>query len=223
MDKPQLTLDDLHREATTFVANNRQVTDKDLYSVTDGKTIGTFIEQRFHKHLSTNFQHTPGSASKGSDLPELDVDLKVTSSRQPQSSCPYRSASQKIYGLGYSLLIFVYEKEDNDELDLGVLKLTDSVFIDKTRSADYQTTLGIRDLISHNANIDDIMAFFEDRRLPVDSIEARSLAERVLKEPPALGYLTISNALQWRLQYRRALDQAGKVDGIIRIMNEKNS
>ena len=35
--------------------------------------------------------------------------------------------------------------------------------------------------------------------------------------PPALGYLTISNALQWRLQYRRVLEHAGKVDGILRV------
>jgi hypothetical protein len=27
--------------------------------------------------------------------------------------------------------------------------------------------------------------------------------------PPELGYLTISNALQWRLQYSRVIEQAG--------------
>ncbi len=32
-----------------------------------------------------------------------------------------------------------------------------------------------------------------------------------------LGYLTISNALQWRLQYRRVIEQAGQVDGIVRV------
>lgn len=30
-------------------------------------------------------------------------------------------------------------------------------------------------------------------------------------------YLTISNALQWRLQYSRVIAQAGAVDGIIRV------
>lgn len=34
------------------------------------------------------------------------------------------------------------------------------------------------------------------------------LAERILQNPPQLGYLTISNALQWRLQYSRIIDIA---------------
>jgi len=41
------------------------------------------------------------------------VDIKVTSIRQPQSSCPFKSARQKIYGLGYSLIVFVYDKKDD--------------------------------------------------------------------------------------------------------------
>ena len=35
--------------------------------------------------------------------------------RQPQSSCPFQSARRKIYRLGYHLLIFVYDKSDNDK------------------------------------------------------------------------------------------------------------
>jgi hypothetical protein len=31
------------------------------------------------------------------------------------------------------------------------------------------------------------------------------------------GYLTVSNALQWRLQYGRVIAEAGKVDGILRL------
>jgi len=32
-----------------------------------------------------------------------------------------------------------------------------------------------------------------------------------------IGYLTISNALQWRLQYSRVIEQAGKVEGVLRL------
>ena len=46
---------------------------------------------------------------------------------------------------------------------------------------------------------------------------AAGLAEEVLANPPDIGYLTISNALQWRLQYRRAIIEAGAVDGISRV------
>lgn len=58
-----------------------------------------------------SFRH--GSPTSGIDLPELNVDLKVTSTRQPQSSCPFRDAAQKAYGLGYRLIVFIYEKADD--------------------------------------------------------------------------------------------------------------
>lgn len=56
-----------------------------------------------------------------------------------------------------------------------------------------------------------------DRNLPIDDIAATQLAEELLKSPPKLGYLTISNALQWRLQYSRIIEKAGTVDGILRV------
>ena len=55
------------------------------------------------------------------------------------------------------------------------------------------------------------------RNLPVDEIGANQLAERILESPPNQGYLTISNALQWRLQYSRVIQQAGSIPGIFRI------
>ena len=69
-------------------------------------------------------------------------------------------------------------------------------------------------LVKHTANIDDISAFFHERLLPVEELAAESLAREVLAQPPRLGYLTISNALRWRLQYRRAITEAGNVEGI---------
>lgn len=53
--------------------------------------------------------------------------------------------------------------------------------------------------------------------LPVDDIEASSIADDLLRTPPEIGYLTISNALQWRLQYRRVIDSVGSVAGILRL------
>ena len=53
--------------------------------------------------------------------------------------------------------------------------------------------------------------------LPVEDIAARKLADELLKNPPAIGYLTISNALQWQLQYQRVIDAAGKVQGVFRL------
>lgn len=57
-----------------------------------------------------------------------------------------------------------------------------------------------------------------DRMLPAEEIEAHTIAKELLQgaEMPQ-GYLTISNALQWRLQYSRVIAEAGAVDGIIRV------
>ena len=65
--------------------------------------------------------------------------------------------------------------------------------------------------------MDDLLGFFSERMLPVEEIEANRLTDEVLANPPSVGYLTISNALQWRLQYRRAIAEADVVDGIVRV------
>lgn len=69
-------------------------------------------------------------------------------------------------------------------------------------------------ILENNANADDLVAFMNDRNLPLDDIEANEIAEDLLKKKLKLGYLTISNALQWRLQYGRVIQMAGKVKGV---------
>ncbi|MGH8602255.1 MAG: restriction endonuclease, partial [Gammaproteobacteria bacterium] len=88
---------------------------------------------------------------------------------------------------------------------------------EQERTADFQMTKGLLQILTNEGNLDDLIAFMQDKRLPVDDIEARSIADEVIKNPPKQGYLTISNALQWRLQYGRVIQEAGKVAGIRRI------
>jgi hypothetical protein len=113
--------------------------------------------------------------------------------------------------------VFVYEKGDNPETQTGRLNIVNTIFVDESRTADFQTTVGIRQILENDGNIDDLVAFMEDRRLPVDDIQAHKLAKEILGNPPEIGYLTISNALQWRLQYRRVIEKAGEIDGIVRV------
>ena len=188
-----------------------------LYGVTDGKAVGTYFEHKFRSHLRAKYDYQEGSSAKGIDFPQLLVDMKVTSVRQPQSSCPYESARQKIFGLGYSLLVFAYEKHDDDTNSTGRLDIQHLVFVEASRTADFQTTTGIADILRRDGNKDDLVAFMADRMLPVDDIEAANIADEIIESPPAIGYLTISNALQWRLQYRRVIDQANAVAGISRL------
>jgi hypothetical protein len=47
-----------------------------------------------------------------------------------------------------------------------------------------------------------------------------NMAEEILKKPPKVGYLTISNALQWRLQYGRIVMLKDKISGITKIIDK---
>ena len=136
---------------------------------------------------------------------------------KPQSSCPFKSASQKIFGLGYSILVFVYEKIDNHTTNTGTLNIKHTIFIDEARTADFQMTTSLNQIRQNNGNIDDILAFFNDKNLPIDEITAYKIAENILHNPLNIGYLTISNALQWRLQYTRVINEAGNIFGINRV------
>jgi hypothetical protein len=215
--KPQLSLDNLIKEAGLFAQVESDHFDRAIYGITDGKAIGTYFEHKFQTHLAVRYNYEQGSSASGIDFPGLGVDMKVTRITQPQSSCPFRSARQKIYGLGYSLLVFVYEKTDDPATEMGKLSIVNTVFVDQCRTADFQTTVGIQQILQNDGNTDDLVGFMEDRRLPVDDIQAQKLAQEILQNPPETGYLTISNALQWRLQYRRVIENAGNVDGILRI------
>lgn len=215
--KPTLTIELLQSEAASFAVTESAHAEPALFGVTDGKAVGTYLEQKFRTHLQTKYEFMVGSSASGIDFPELNVDIKVTSIKQPQSSCPFKSARQKIYGLGYSLLIFVYDKIDDDKARAAKLKILHAIFVANGRTADFQTTTGIRRILENSGNKDDLLAFFQERMLPIDEIEASTLADELLAHPPEIGYLTISNALQWRLQYRRVIDQANAVSGILRI------
>jgi len=191
-----LTIDILKQEAAQFSEVESIYDEPALYGVTDGKAVGTYLEHKFTAYLAAKYTYDIGNTASGIDFPGLGVDMKVTSIRQPQSSCPYRAARQKIYGLGYNLLIFVYEKADDHEQRTGRLNMQHTIFVDEERTADFQMTKGILNILKNDGNTDDLVAFMQDKNLSVDDIEARNTAEELLKTPPKQGYLTISNALQ---------------------------
>ncbi len=214
MPRTKLTIPLLCKEAVAFAEVESTYPEPTLYGVTDGKAIGTYLEQKFRAHLQTKYTFAASSSALGIDFPGLQVDIKVTAITQPQSSCPFKSARQKIFGLGYSVLVFVYEKTDDAKTSTAVLNILHAVFIEAHRTVDFTMTRLIRQHLDAGCNTEDLIALMHDRNLPVDEIEAHKIAEDLLKQPCEQGYLTISNALPWRLQYARVIDQAGKVDGI---------
>jgi len=158
--KSQLTLSVLKKEATQFADILTENTDPLLFGVTDGKALGSYFEQRFRSYLRERYHFVEGNSATGIDFPDLNVDIKLTSIKQPQSSCPYRSAREKVYGLDYSLLIFVYEKVDVDKV--GRQNIISVIFFNKERTGDYQTTSGLLEILKNRGNKDDILTFLRN-------------------------------------------------------------
>lgn len=218
MPLPPLTVDVLLAEAKAFAELESTHNEPALYGVSDGKAVGTYLEQKFSHSMALKYEYQLGNSASGIDFPGLGVDIKVTSIKQPQSSSPFKSARQKVYGLGYHLLVFVYDKKDDAAQQTSCLNMQHTIFVDKSRTADFQTTRGILNILANEGNAEDLVAFFIERNLPIDEIEANNLAAEVLQNPPNEGYLTISNALQWRLQYGRAISKAGQIAGLTRVL-----
>ncbi|MFV0554235.1 MAG: hypothetical protein ACK5LR_05970 [Mangrovibacterium sp.] len=220
--KEKLTIARLKQSAKEFCDIESSFKNKDLYGVTDGKAVGTYIEHKFQSYLAERFDYEIGSSAKGIDLPseEIMTDIKVTSTRQPQSSCPFKDAKQKIFGLGYNLLVFVYDKTDSEMEHVAVLNFVSCIFLDKDRTADYTTTFRLREMVQDGAIKEDIIAYLQDKNIPADEITIDSIADQVLNQSFKQGYLTISNALQWRLQYARVRDLTEAVGGITKIIDK---
>lgn len=120
--------------------------------------------------------------------------------------------------MGYNLIVFVYQKEDDETNKKGMLNFLSCTYIDSSRTADYQTTIGLHNIINNKGDADDIYAFLADRNIPADEVTLYQMAQDILKNPPTIGYLTISNALQWRLQYGRIVSLEDNVSGITSIV-----
>ena len=211
----QIDITDLKAEASISCEFMKQENHTSLIGITDGKAVGTYIEHRFQKYLSSKYEIEIGNSAKGIDLPgsTIETDIKVTSIVQPQSSCPFKNARQKIFGLGYNLLIFVYDKKDTPTT--CTLDFKYCTFIDKSRTADFTITKRLREMVDDGANKDDIVGFLVDKNVPGDAIVYSDLADEILRNKPKQGYLTISNALQWRLQYTRVISLENTVNGVL--------
>jgi hypothetical protein len=221
VQKEKLTIEKLIEEAQLFCVEQSKFQHKELYGVTDGKAVGTLIEHKFQSHLNEKYEVLVGSSARGIDLPSDDIqtDIKVTSIKQPQSSCPFKDAKQKIFGLGYNLLVFVYDKTDDPTTQTAILNFVSCSFVHKERTADYTTTFRLREMVKDGANEADIIAYLQDKNIPADEITLSKVAEQILQTPPEQGYLTISNALQWRLQYQRIVALTDDIQGIEKIIS----
>src|SRR3954463_7319430 len=127
MQKPTLTVETVMTEAAIFSRAESTHDEPALFGVTDGKAVGTYLEHKFVAHLVEKYSFAGGNSASGIDIPSVNIDIKVTSIRQPQSSCPFKTARQKIWGLGYHLMVFVYEKFDEPVRKTGRLNMKHTI------------------------------------------------------------------------------------------------
>lgn len=97
INKQPLKISNLISLAKQFCEQESKTPNSELFGVTDGKAVGTYIEHKFKKFLLSKYDLKVGSSASGIDLPssEINTDIKVTSIKQPQSSCPFKNASKR--------------------------------------------------------------------------------------------------------------------------------
>jgi len=197
----KLTKDSLIKEAEIFCARESARDHPELVGINDGKSIGTFIEHEFKKYLKNKYEFNLGSSAQGIDFPDenINTDLKVTSGKKPQSSCSFTDVRQKIYGLGYNLLLIIYTKKD--ENNTSFLNFESCTFIKADETGDYVLTKNLIKMVENNWKKDKIRYYLSESNLPCDDKTLDELTNEIIENPPKQGYLTISNAFQWRIKY----------------------
>src|SRR5688572_26276209 len=210
----KLTREALALVAKTFCLDQSKASHSELFGVTDGKAVGTHVEHLFQALILEQFDIAGGSSAKGIDLPAINTDIKVTSIKQPQSSCPFKSAREKIYGLDYNLLLFVYDKRDDPKRKAAMLNFVCCAFIEQSRTADYQATRTVLDILRHNGNRDDVFGFLTERHFSGDEDSLWESAGEVVENPPRPGLLTSS--LEWRRPclHERVVALESPMDGV---------
>lgn len=196
----KLTIESLVEEAKAFCDMENFEKHPQLTGISDGKAIGTYIEQEFKDYLNEKYTFNQGSSAHGIDFPDEDIntDIKVTSNRKPQNSCPFTDIRQKIYGLGYNILLFIYDSHIEDYTEL---KFESCTFIKASQTGDYNLTKNLIKMVENKWNADRITKYLIECKMPGNYTTLNRLAHEIIENPPQQGYLTISNALQWRLKY----------------------
>lgn len=217
--KESLTIDKMLKEVSLFCEYSSEKGIKALYGASDGKAVGTPVEKMLKIYLSKKYKFNKGNSGKGVDLPDerINTDIKVTSISQPQSSSPYKDSKQKVLGLGYNLLIFVYKKTDNNTSRTAHLEWKDCIFVEAKNTADYSVTEAINNMLQESKDseyemkIAELTEILASKNVPGDNLALRTLSIEVLKTAENnggflhQGQITISNALQWRMNYGRVV------------------
>lgn len=64
-----LTIEALVREANVFAERESTHEEPVLFGITDGKAVGTYVEQKFTKYLADHYDYEVGNSASGIDIP----------------------------------------------------------------------------------------------------------------------------------------------------------
>jgi hypothetical protein len=194
-----LTEEILIEEASRFATSVSQHSFSELYGCTDGKRVSTFFEKRFQSVLSRFYDFQLGNAAKGIDFPSLNVDMKFTSHEHPQSSSPFLNHRQRVFGLGYSLLVFVYCRSENHTDRSSCFNIESCSYLCATETGDARITAKIIDILSGGGNKKHIEQMLLSFDFPQS--DATEIADSVMQHKVVQGKITISLAMQYRLTF----------------------
>lgn len=204
-----LSVEDVIQESKECLSFNQNIKTKKLFGINDGKTLGTHIENIFFDYLENKgYLFKRGNPSKGIDFPELDIDIKSNSSTRSKygTSSPFRSFEQKIYGMGYSIVLFIYDKIDIYEEKTATLSLKEVFFIDKEDTADKKTTSEILEVINNGGTEKDMINVLIQNKILLDLDSLKTLSHKLFLNPPKPGLLSINDVLQWNISYNKSLE-----------------
>jgi len=109
-NKPKLTIDILKKEAAIFSKKQSKEKLFELYGVTDGKAVGTYIEHKFRAHLLTQYSFAPGNSANGIDFPDIGVDIKVLASNSHNLPVHLNLHGKRFSGLATACLYLFTKK-----------------------------------------------------------------------------------------------------------------
>lgn len=154
---------------------------------TDGKSLGTCIEKLLKAEISRTLGvKLTGSAAAGVDIPELALNTKATSNRQPQSSEPFDSPYERVLGAKYDILACIYNGNEFLRSERNTpIQITAAMYYERTEVADRQLRDSARLL----------------RELHVAGTVREELAKRVLRsivyaKKSSAGYKALHKGLQ---------------------------
>lgn len=214
----RLSKSGLVRAAQRFCLGAEEEGHKEIFGAVSCHVVNSFVERCFLEHLSDYYNLDVGFSPLNVALPSINTEIRTAPVDRPDTFCPYISSRQKIYGLGYNLLLMLYVKTDDNAAREGHFAIKSCEYVSAERTADHMTTKILHEILLGGGNQDDVFAFLSDWMQGVPIERLKELAAEIIQTPPTIGFLTISQSRQWRLQASHVIGECAGVEGLTHIV-----